>query len=142
MKKMSLIITFIGVFGCLSAQDSTEIYTLVEEMPVYPGCEELESNESRSDCTYNEIINFIVEHTDYPAEAKRNDVEGTVYVRFIVDEFGFVGNVKVLRGVNQEYGELLDQESIRVVQALPQLKPGIHRGEEIRVQYTLPIRFY
>lgn len=110
-------------------------------MPVYPGCEELESNESRSDCTNNGIINFIVEHTKYPNKAKRNDVEGTVYVQFIVDEFGFIGNVNVLRGVNQEYGEMLDQEAIRVVQALPQMKAGRQRGEDVRVQYSIPIRF-
>jgi protein TonB len=141
MKKISLLIAFVGILGTLIGQDTSEVYTLVEEMPIYPGCEAMESNDSRNECTINEIVNFIATHTKYPKKAKRKNVDGTVYIQFIVDEFGNVGNVDILKGVNIKYGDLLNQEALRVISKLPQMKAGKQKGEVVRVQYSVPIRF-
>src|SRR5690554_3923448 len=147
MKKLSLSI-IICIFFALPtfAQSDTDlmdkdIYTVVEKMPVYPGCETYESDKKRNDCTNDKMIQFILEHTKYPKEAKDNNVKKTVYMRFIVDESGGVGNIEVVRGVTGGYGNLLDEEGKRVVAQLPRMQAGEQRDEKVKVQYTMPIRF-
>jgi protein TonB len=67
----------------------------------------------------------------------RNDIEGTVYVQFVVDKDGKVGQVKVLRAVDK----FLDKEAARVVNSMPAWKPGKQNGKAVAVYYTVPIRF-
>ncbi|MBQ5551600.1 MAG: energy transducer TonB, partial [Bacteroidales bacterium] len=73
----------------------------------------------------------------YPEMAKENDIQGTVYVRFVVDTDGSVSNVEVLRGVDP----LLDKEAKRVVETLPKWKPGRQRGKAVKVSHAVPIKF-
>jgi TonB family protein len=80
---------------------------------------------------------FIAQHTVYPQIAKENDIDGTVYIHFEIDEEGKVENVSIARGVDK----YLDKESLRVVRLLPQWKPGTENGKPVRVEYTVPIRF-
>jgi TonB family protein len=73
----------------------------------------------------------------YPQEARENNVQGKVYVRFIVTKTGDVDSVTVQRGVDPS----LDAEAVRVVKALPKWKPGMQRGVPVNVYYTVPINF-
>ena len=82
----------------------------------------------------NLLFNSYLEQADL---AKENDIEGTVYVQFVVDKSGAVGQVKVLRPVDK----YLDKEALRVVSSMPKWKPGKQNGKEVAVYYTVPIRF-
>lgn len=73
----------------------------------------------------------------YPEEAKKNQVQGRVILRFIVMKDGSIAEIKVLRGI----GSGADEEAIRVVKASPKWKPGLHKGEPVNVAYTMPIFF-
>ena len=73
----------------------------------------------------------------YPEEAQRANVQGTVVVSFIVNTDGSISNVRVIKGV----GFGCDQEAARVVRNMPRWKPGIQRGEPVRVKFNLPIEF-
>src|SRR5690554_4232020 len=147
MKKISLSFLVCILFTLPSfAQSDTDlidkdIYTVVEKMPVYPGCETYESLSERNDCSNDKTIQFISEHTKYPKEAKENNVKGIVYLRYIVDENGDVGNIEVVRGVAGDYGNLLDEEGKRVIAQLPKMQAGEQKGKKVKVQYTMPIRF-
>jgi len=102
-----------------------EVLLVVEEMPVFTGGEMA-------------LRKFIAENIIYPKEAMDIDIQGTVYVRFVVDTNGKVQNVNIVRGVD----ELLDAEAKRVVESLPNFeKPGYQRGKAVNVYYTLPISF-
>lgn len=119
--------------------EEPEIFTIVEDMPVYPGCEGAGSKEEIQNCTNNEIYKYIAKNTKYPAMAKDAGVSGTVYIRYLVNEKGKVSNVEILRGVAG--GSSLDKEAVRVIESLPSMKPGKQRGKPVRVQYTVPVKF-
>lgn len=142
MKKLcfSLFATFLFVLPAI-AQSEGEVFTVVEQMPVYPGCEKYDTKDEQNKCSNEKTVQFISENTKYPEEAINNNISGTVYIRYVVDEKGNVGNISVVRGVAGEYGKLLDEESKRVVAALPRMQAGKQRGKEVKVQYTIPIKF-
>lgn len=119
--------------------EEPEIFTIVEDMPIFPGCEGKGSKEEIRQCTDNEIYKFIAENTKYPAMARDAGISGIVYIRYLVDENGEVKNVEVIRGVSG--GKSLDEEAVRVVKKIPKMKPGRQRGKPVRVQYTVPVRF-
>jgi protein TonB len=73
----------------------------------------------------------------YPEVARNAGIQGQVFLEFVVEKDGSIGNVKVLAGVFPE----LDQEAIRAVKLLPKWKPGKQMGKPVRCFYQIPIRF-
>jgi TonB family protein len=104
--------------------DRTPVFTVVEEMPSFPGGEE-----SR--------LKFLQDNIVYPQVAKESGIQGTVYVSFVVDSKGRVTDVKVMRGI----GGGCDEEAVRVVKMMPGWNPGKQAGKPVRVQFTMPIKF-
>ena len=105
--------------------DEPEIFTIVEEMPEFPGGGE------------SALLKYLSGNIKYPPLARENNIQGTVYVTFEIDKSGKVKDVKILRGI----GGGCDEEALRVVSRMPQWKPGKQRGKPVRVQYNLPVRF-
>lgn len=101
-----------------------EIFTVVEENPMFPG-----GDEAR--------MNFLRENIKYPQMARESGIQGTVYVTFVVEPSGNITNIKILRGI----GGGCDEEALRVVRQMPKWKPGKQRGKSVRVQFNMPIRF-
>lgn len=114
-----------------------EIFTIVERMPAFKGCENESSEEKRTSCTYNKIQEYLSRTVVYPPMAKDNGITGTVYVTFVIDHNGKVKDARVLRGV----GSGLDEEAIRAVKAMPNWSAGQQRGKAVQVQYNLPVKF-
>lgn len=84
------------------------------------------------------LYTFLSSKLKYPGEAQDAGKEGTVYVKFVVDQHGKVGNLKLLN--NLGYG--LDEEALRVVSIIPNFKtPGKVNGRAVKVYYQLPIKF-
>jgi len=110
--------------GEVENSDMVDVYTIVEQMPEFPGGEE-------------KLIEFVSKNVEYPQEAKEEGVQGRVFVGFVVEKDGSVGDVKLLRGI----GHGCDEEAVRVVKMLPKWKPGMHNGEFVRVAYQIPIHF-
>jgi periplasmic protein TonB len=102
----------------------TPIFTVVEEMPSFPG-----GDEAR--------IKFLTENIKYPQMAKESGIQGTVYVTFVINEKGKVADVRVLRGI----GGGCDEEAIRVVNMMPPWNAGKQSGKAVRVQFNMPIKF-
>ncbi|HRY32609.1 MAG TPA: energy transducer TonB [Bacteroidales bacterium] len=101
----------------------TEPFTVVQEMPEFPGG--------------NEAMHlFLKKHLVYPPLARSNDIFGTVYVAFTVDETGEVIDPEVKKGVG--YG--CDEEAMRVI-SMMKWKPGRQAGKAVPVRFTIPIRF-
>ncbi|MFT6211672.1 MAG: protein TonB [Bacteroidia bacterium] len=101
-----------------------DFFTIVEDMPSYPGGDA-------------GLLKYIGENVEYPPIAKENGITGVVYVSYIVDKNGKVIDVKVVRGADP----FLDKEAARVVKGLKGYKPGKQRGKPVPVQFTIPIRF-
>jgi protein TonB len=101
-----------------------EIFTFVEEYPEFLGGEKA-------------LYEYIKNNVNYSELAIKTNIEGTVYVEFVVEKDGSISDVKVLRGI----GGGCDEEAVRVVKSMPKWKPGKQRGQPVRVYYTLPIDF-
>ncbi len=99
-------------------------FTLVEKMPAYPGGD-------------NALIQWISNEMNYPKEAKKNRIEGVVYVNYVVGVDGSIDSVSLMRGVHP----LLDEEAVRVISGIKGYEPGVQRGKPVRVQFTIPMRF-
>ncbi|MBL7953994.1 MAG: energy transducer TonB [Flavobacteriales bacterium] len=104
--------------------DVNVVFTVVEEMPEFPGGQEA-------------LMKYLSSRIEYPEEAMQENIEGIVFISFIVEQDGRISNVKSLRGL----GGGLTEEAIRVVKGMPNWLPGKQRGAPVRVQYNLPIRF-
>jgi len=83
------------------------------------------------------LQHFLAKNTKYPVQAIENDMQGKVYVRFVINEKGEVENAYVIRPVYP----LLDKEALRVVESLPEWKPGKQNGKAVKVWFTVPIVF-
>jgi len=83
------------------------------------------------------LVKFITSVTLYPRYCRKNNIEGEVTVKFIVEKDGKVTNVKVTDSIH----ELLDKESIKVVKLMPHWAPAKQDGETVRSYFMLPIRF-
>lgn len=116
----------------MSSADTTQVtgdltkdaFDVVEQMPEFPGGAE-------------EMMKFMMNNVKYPKEAMDKGTEGQVMVMFVVDKDGSVVEPQVVKKVDP----LLDEEALRVVKLMPKWKPGMQRGEIVRVKYTLPVSF-
>ncbi|MBN2893598.1 MAG: energy transducer TonB [Bacteroidales bacterium] len=80
---------------------------------------------------------FIAENLQYPEEAIENNIEGTVYVDFVVDEKGKVDEVTVGRSAH----EILDAEAVSIIKKMPDFRPAFCNGETIKTNMTIPVVF-
>ncbi|WP_353719057.1 energy transducer TonB [Dyadobacter sp. 676] len=83
------------------------------------------------------LYRFITTNLKMPGEAKRAGVSGRVYVSFLVEETGKITDVKVLKRL----GFGCDEEAVRLVESMPEWKPGKLFGKPQKVRYFLPISF-
>jgi TonB family protein len=101
-----------------------KVFDVVEQMPSFPG-------------GMKAMMDYLARNIRYPADAKKNLLEGRVILQFIVDEKGRLSDVKVARSVEPS----LDAEAVRVVKAMPRWNPGTQQGKAVKVRYTLPVTF-
>jgi TonB family protein len=100
------------------------VFTAVEEQPTFPGGQAA-------------MVNYIRNNINYPAEARKNNIQGRVITSFVVGKDGKISDAKVLRGIG--YGA--DEEAVRLINAMPKWRPGVQNGRTVQVQYTIPILF-
>lgn len=105
-------------------EEKKEVFTIVEEMPSFPGGDA-------------ERQKFLGSNIVYPQQATENGIQGTVYVSFVVDSKGNITDVKILRGI----GGGCDEEALRVVKMMPKWHPGKQNGKQVRVLFNMPIYF-
>ncbi|MDJ1503136.1 energy transducer TonB [Xanthocytophaga agilis] len=84
------------------------------------------------------LYTLIQKNLRYPALARNNKVQGTIYAGFIIDEKGFIKSPQILQGLG--YG--CDEEVVRVLNLMPQWIPAQQNGRNTAIKYILPISFY
>lgn len=108
----------------------------VKNMPYYEACSSLGGKE-RSACTKAIISQEVQDAYVVPNEAKVLGLQGTTYVKFVVNKFGKVVLVKVVKSSGYD---ILDQAAIHAVENLPDFNPGFLDGVPVAVLYTIPIK--
>lgn len=105
-------------------EEETKIFTVVEQMPSFPGGEAA-------------LMQYLSKNIKYPPFAEENSIQGRVICTFVVERDGSVTDIHIAKGVDPS----LDKEAIRVVSGMPKWIPGRQNGQSVRVKYTLPVTF-
>lgn len=108
----------------IEEEDAEEVFVIVEEQPHPRG-------------GLQAFYDYINNNIKYPSQARRMNIEGRVFVQFIIEKDGSISQVEAIRGI----GESCDEEAVRVVASAPRWEPGKQRGKPVRVKMVLPISF-
>ena len=101
-----------------------EAFAVVEQMPEFPG-------------GMKELMTYLKDNIKYPKAAQDKKVQGRVIVQFVIEKDGTPTEFNVMRSVDPD----LDKEALRVLSGMPKWKPGMQRGQVVRVKYTVPVTF-
>ncbi|WP_276091192.1 energy transducer TonB [Pedobacter sp. JY14-1] len=106
--------------------EDTKVYDFVslESQPTFPG-------------GMDKFYAYVQRAVKYPAMAQENNIQGKVFLSFVVEKDGSLTDIKVER----KLGGGTDEEAIRVLKASPRWIPGIQNGKKVRVKYNIPISF-
>ncbi|MCZ8355925.1 MAG: energy transducer TonB [Cyclobacteriaceae bacterium] len=108
----------------IEKEDSEEIFMVVEESAA--PTDGMES-----------FYKLASENLRYPSQARRMNVEGKVFVEFVVAKDGTLTNIKIVKGI----GAGCDEEALRIVQLSPKWKAAKQRGKPVKQRIVLPIFF-
>jgi TonB family protein len=106
------------------ASDDTTLFQVVEQMPEFPGGKEA-------------FAEYLSKNIEYPEQARKKGITGSVYVNFVVETDGSISGTKVQRGI----GSGCDEAALKTIRLMPKWKPGMQRGKAVRVSMTVPVRF-
>jgi protein TonB len=133
MKRLLLLLPFLCFAISLKAQNTVTIdsaaknnlvFTTVEVQPEFPGGEE-------------GLALFLQKNIKYPEVDKKKNIQGKVYLQFVVERDGSLSDFKIMRTPSKT----ITTETLRVFQLSPNWIPGKQNGKPVRVQFTLPINF-
>lgn len=108
------------------AVDDNKVYDFVsiEKQPEFPG-------------GISKFYGYLSKAIKYPPMARENNVQGKVFLSFVVEKDGKLTDITVTRGL----GSGTDEEAIRVLKASPRWNPGIQNGKPVRVKYNINVNF-
>ena len=110
-------------------------FAVIEDVPVFPGCEDVEKNQLRN-CFQEKMNKHIKRNFRYPEIPQEMGIQGSVFVNFIISEDGSITNIR-MRGPDKN----LEGEAKRIISLLPNMTPGKQRGRPVRVPFSIPIVF-
>lgn len=110
------------------------------------------------------MIKYLTDNIKYPEDAKKNAIVGTTYLGFVVEKDGSISNIQVkntalppsidtvqtvnpttyevtTRIIQNDGSNILDKEAIRVVQTMPKWSVGKKKGQAVRTEFILPVKF-
>jgi TonB family protein len=102
----------------------SDVFDRAEEMPQFPG-------------GHMGLIQYLSSNIRYPEDAKKTGAQGRVVVSFIVEKDGSISNARVTKPTYSS----LDEEALRVVNAMPKWTPGKVNGKPEKIKYSIPINF-
>lgn len=136
MKKINLLMTFLIMVNVMFAQNQP-IRKIVEVLPMYAGCETMETSDKQQQCTKEKVADFVNKNRQYPAIAKDNGVTGTVIVQAVVELDGSLSNARVIRDIGASCGP----EALQIVSKMPDWIPAKLRGKAVRTRVEIPVEF-
>lgn len=116
-------------------EDVEVAFAVIEQVPVFPGCEGLTKAETKA-CFQKKVQEHVIKNFRYPQVALDMNIQGRVSVMFVIDTKGHTTGIRT-RGPDAA----LEKEAERIIASLPQMKPGMQRGKPVKVSYAVPIFF-
>ncbi len=112
-------------------------FAVIEQVPLYPGCENLASNEEQKKCMSQKIQ----EHVQQNFNTKMGKEVGLTGVNRVIVQFKIDKNGNIVDLKSRAPHPKLEEEAKRVINSLPQMIPGKQNGKAVGVMYSLPIVF-
>ncbi len=112
-------------------------FAVIENVPIFPGCEKMTNNDQRKKCMSEKVQDFVNKkfNTDLGSQLGLTGVN-RIIVQFKIDKTGNIVDVR-----SRAPHPRLEQEAARVINSLPKMQPGKQRGKPVGVMYSLPIVF-
>jgi TonB family protein len=138
-KKLHLVITVTTVLLRSIIPSAQPVdNALVEQMPYFMGCEDLENGTAeKRQCSNTNLIEFISSNIQYPDAAREQGIEGTVLLTFLVNAEGRIEKAEVLRDIGGDCGK----EALRIVALMPKWEPALQDGKAMAISLNLPVTF-
>ena len=105
-------------------EEIEEVFMVVAEMPEFPG-------------GMAKLMKYFSDNVRYPVVAAENGIQGRVICQFTVWKDGTIRDIVVVKGVDKA----LDKEAVRLIENMPNWKPGKQRGKAVSCKYTVPVSF-
>lgn len=105
-------------------KNSTRIYSVIEEMPEYPG-------------GMKAFVNYLKRKLVYPPQAKKENLEGVVAVQFVVEKDGRITSPTVVRSLRAD----MDSAALTAIRNMPNWIPAREHGMRVRCKYSVPVQF-
>jgi periplasmic protein TonB len=112
--------------GTIAVKKNGQVYTIVEQMPAFPGGERA-------------MMTFIQTNLKYPQSAVEAGKRGIAYISLVINEDGSITDFVI----EKEVGNCPEctQEALRIVRLMPNFIPGMDKGTAVKVRFFVPIRF-
>ncbi|RIV42991.1 energy transducer TonB [Flagellimonas pelagia] len=114
-------------------EDISVPFAVIEDVPVFPGCEGAKDKKA---CFQEQMQEHIRKNFRYPEIAQEMGVQGRVSVIFVIQKDGSIGDIR-MRGPDKN----LEAEARRIIEKLPKMTPGKQRGRPVKVPFSIPITF-
>lgn len=113
-------------------------FSVIENVPVFPGCERKKTNDAKKKCMSEKVAKFVNKkfNVDLASDLGLPPGKKRIFVGFKIDKNGNITQV-MARGPHPG----LEKEAKRVISLLPKMQPGKQRGKAVVVPYSLPIVF-
>ena len=105
--------------------------------PFFAECEDPQDAIEQFTCTRQKLMDYLNRNIRYPDIPREMGIEGTVYLRFVINENGHAEDIKVLRSVDRA----IDNEAVRALRKVPKFVAGNQNGKAIKVRFEVPINF-
>ncbi|MFH6604592.1 energy transducer TonB [Maribacter algicola] len=109
-------------------------FSVIESVPVFPGCE---NETDKRACFQTMMLKHIRNTFRYPEIAQEMNIQGKVYMNFVIQKNGSIGEIRILRSPDKNLGE----EATRIIGKLPKMTPGKQSGTPVKVPFSIPITF-
>ncbi|NMN38347.1 M56 family metallopeptidase [Pedobacter sp. SG918] len=112
--------------SAIKSENTDKVYDFVsiEKQPEFPG-------------GISKFYRYLSSSIKYPKLAQENNVQGKVFLSFVVEKDGSLTDIQITRGL----GSGTDEEAIRVLKESPKWHPGIQNGLAVRVKYNINVNF-
>ena len=146
MKYLLALSTVFFSFISIAQSDADATVRRCEVMPAFGECVNSETVDIFR-CSSHAIMEHIGGLINYPSDALKAEVSGTVYVLFIIEKDGSVTSERVRRSIRVDDTTLsdavasLEKEALKAVSSLPDFRPGTEGGVPVRVEYVVPVKF-
>lgn len=135
--KLTLLFLCLSSSALIAQTADTTIYTIVEEMPRFSGCEDLSLDiKAKKACADQKLLAYIYNNLKTPKDIDITSLGSMVAISFVIDESGKVVNPTIVRNMHPDVDPLI----LDLVKNMPPWIPGKQKGKTVKVRQVMPMR--